>query len=204
MSGDANEAPRPLGTACVILAAGAGTRFGMPKAEAELRPGVRFLDAVAAAARQAGCAPLVAVVPPGVGVPEGVIAVAGVPGSEMQRSLQLGLARLANAPVDAMLLWPVDHVMASARSAGAVIAAARARRAPIAVPVHAGRRGHPAWFHRDVWRELVTVREGGARTVVHGYGARVLEVPVEDQGVVRDVDTRDDLADLLADEEARA
>lgn len=194
--------PRPtaaaaaIGTGCVILAAGAGTRFGGPKATAELRPGVRFLDEVARLAREAGCAPVVAVVPPGVAVPEGVDAVTGSPATDMHRSLQLGLARLANAPVDAMLLWPVDHPFASADSARRVIAAAREGKRPIAVPVHDGRRGHPVFFHRDLWRELVTSGAGGARVVVQAHAARVLEVPVDDVGVAHDVDTPDDLRRL--------
>lgn len=184
------------GTGCVILAAGAGTRFGGPKAEAELRPGVRFLDEVARLAAEAGCAPVVAVVPAGVRVPEGVRAVVGSPASEMQRSLQLGLAQLTNASVDGMLLWPVDHCFATAESARRVVAEARRTGRSIAVPVHEGRRGHPVWFHRDVWRELVTAPAGGARTVVHSHGSRVLEVPVDDVGVARDVDTREDLRAL--------
>jgi CTP:molybdopterin cytidylyltransferase MocA len=39
----------------------------------------------------------------------------------------------------------------------------------------------------------MTVADGGARAVVHAYGARVHEVPVSDAGVRRDIDTKGDL-----------
>ena len=181
---------------CVILAAGAGTRFGEPKAGAAVRDGVRFLDAVCDAARWAGADPIVAVVPPGTAVPHGVRPVINAAATAEQiTSLRLGLAQLVNSPVNAALVWPVDHPFVRVESALAVVDAARRTSAPIVVPVHAGRRGHPAWFTRDTWRELMTVREGGARAVVHGYGARVHEVVVPDDGVTRDIDTPADLAE---------
>jgi molybdenum cofactor cytidylyltransferase len=61
------------------------------------------------------------------------------------------------------------------------------------VPVHKSRRGHPTWFHRDTWRELMTVADGGARAVIRAQPARVGEVEVPDAGVLRDIDTRGDL-----------
>ena len=185
---------------CVILAAGAGTRFGEPKAGALVRDGVRFLDAVCETARGAGADPIVAVVPPGTAVPDGVrLVVNAVATAEQITSLRLGLAQLTNSPVGAALVWPVDHPFVRVESALAVVDAARRTGAPIVVPVHEGRRGHPAWFTRDTWRELMTVHDGGARAVVHGYGARVHEVPVPDAGVVRDIDTPADFAAAQAD-----
>ena len=92
-----------------------------------------------------------------------------------------------------MLVWPVDHPIVLATSALAVVDAARRTGAPIVVPVHDGKRGHPVWFARETWRELMTVADGGARAVVHAYGARVHEVPVSDAGVRRDIDTKGDL-----------
>jgi molybdenum cofactor cytidylyltransferase len=87
----------------------------------------------------------------------------------------------------------VDHALALATSGLAVLDAARRTSAPIVVPVYEGRRGHPVWFARETWRELMTVADGGARAVVHAYGARVHEVPVSDAGVLRDIDTPADL-----------
>ncbi len=180
--------------AAVVLAAGAGTRFGEPKATAMLPDGRRFLDVVVEHCATSGADPVIAVVAAGTAVPSPARAVVNSkPNAEQVTSLRLGLAQLANTDVEGALVWPVDHPFASAESALAVVDAARRTGAPIVVPVHEGTRGHPVWFARATWRELMTVADGGARAVVHAYGARVLDVPVPDAGIRRDIDTRDDL-----------
>ena len=180
---------------CVVLAAGAGTRFGEPKAGALVRDGVRFIDAVVETARLAGADPIVVVVPPGFTAPAGVRAVVNPDAAgEQIKSLRLGLGQLTNSTVTGALVWPVDHPFVRLESVLAVVDSAKRTAAPIVIPVYDGKRGHPAWFVRDTWRELVTVAEGGARTVVRAYGPRVMDVLVTDAGVVRNVDTRADLA----------
>ena len=177
-----------------MLAAGAGTRFGQPKAAAEIGPGIRFVDAVVEAAREAGADPIVVVCPPDLAAPKGAIVVTNPDArGEQIASLRLGLARLVSVPVTGALVWPVDHPYATAASARAVLDAAARTAAPVVVPVFQGRRGHPVYFSRDCWRELATVREGGARAVVHAHAGEVHEVSVDHIGVVRDIDTRADM-----------
>jgi len=179
--------------AAIVLAAGAGSRFGEPKVNATLPDGRRFLDVVVEQCRTCGADPVIAVVPPDVAVPEGVRGVVNPRATDEQvTSLRLGLAQLVNTSAAGVLVWPVDHPFALATSAMAVVDAARRTGAPIVVPVHEGKRGHPVWFARETWRELVTVAEGGARAVVHTYGARVHEVAVPDAGVRRDIDVKAD------------
>ena len=180
--------------ACIVLAAGAGSRFGQPKAGAEVEPGVRFLDRVVESARIAGAEPIVVVSPPEMEAPAGCVVVTNPDArGEQIASLRLGLARLVSVPVAGALAWPVDHPYADAASARAVLEGAARSGAPVVVPIFQGRRGHPVYFSRDVWRELATVREGGARAVVHAHAAEVHEVPVDHIGVVRDIDTRADM-----------
>ena len=183
----------PFRVACVVLAAGAGTRFGEPKAGAFVREGVRFVDAVVDAARQAGADPIVVVGPPGLALPPGTIGATNpnARGEQIQ-SLRIGLARLVSVPVTGALVWPVDHPYVDAEGVLAILAGARTG-APIVLPTFEGRRGHPVYFSRDCWRELATVTEGGARTVVHAHAGELLEVPVTHIGVVRDIDSRADM-----------
>ena len=182
--------------ACIVLGAGAGTRFGVPKANAEARPGVTFLEAIVELAAHAEAEPIVAVVQRGMTAPAPARAVPSHdPRAEQISSLRLGLAQLANSAVPATLVWPVDHPFVALESVLALMDAHRRTGAPIVLPVYDGRRGHPALFARETWRELMTVADGGARTVVHAYGTRVHEVPVSDRGVLRDIDTRADLTD---------
>ena len=183
-----------FGIAGVVLAAGAGTRFGEPKAGAMLRPGVRFVDAVVETARAAGVDPIIVVAPPGLAVPPGTVGATNpdAQGEQIQ-SLRLGLARLVSVPVDGALAWPVDHPYVDVDSVVAILEGARRTRAPIVLPVFEGRRGHPVYFSRECWRELATVSHGGARAVVHAHAGEILEVPVINIGVVRDIDIRADM-----------
>jgi CTP:molybdopterin cytidylyltransferase MocA len=179
---------------CVVLAAGAGTRFGEPKAGARLPSGERFLDVVVALADAAGAAPIVAVVPPGFAVPPRARAVYNPePQGEQMQSVRLGLAQLAGVPVEGTLLWPVDHPLVSLESVLAVVDGYKRTRAPVVVPTYERRRGHPAFFSRETWVDLDRVERGGARMVVHAYASRLLEVPVSDAGILKDIDTRADL-----------
>ena len=191
---DDPNGPAHFRVACVVLAAGAGTRFGEAKAGAIVRPGVRFVDAVVETARLAGVDPIVVVGPPGLTLPPGTIGVTnGNPRGEQIQSLRLGLARLVSVAVAGVLAWPVDHPYVDLDSVVAIIAGAKRTRAPVVLPIFEGRRGHPVYFSRECWRELATVAEGGARTVVHAHAAEILEVPVINIGVVRDIDSRADM-----------
>ena len=181
-------------SACVVLGAGAGTRFGEPKAGARVRDGIRFVDAVVDTARAAGLSPIVVVGPPMLTPPSGARFVPNPDAAgEQIHSLRLGLAQLTNAAVDGAVAWPVDHPFVELASVLALLDAARLTGAPIVVPVYDTRRGHPVYFSREVWRELMTVPTGGARAVVHAHAARVHAVAVDSPGVVRDIDTPADM-----------
>jgi nicotine blue oxidoreductase len=179
----------------VVLAAGAGSRFGEPKAGAMLGPGVRFLDAVVDTARRSGADPIIVVGSPGLEAPAGTVLVINPDArGEQIVSLRLGLARLVSVPVTGALSWPVDHPFVDLESVVAVLEVAERTGAAIVLPTFQGRRGHPVYFARECWRELATGGDGGARAVVHAHAADLHEVPVTHIGVVRDIDTRADMA----------
>lgn len=185
---------RVFPVAAVILGAGAGTRFGEPKAGAKLKDGRRFADAICDTARDAQLDPLIVVVPPDFTPPAGATAVMNPrPQGEQIASVRLGITRLANVSCVGAMVWPVDHPFVSLESVLALIDAAQRSGAPIVRPEFKGEHGHPVFFHRDTWRELLTVTSGGAREVVHSYGKRVETVVVRDRGVLRGVNTRADL-----------
>lgn len=185
---------REVPIACAVLAAGHGTRFGEPKALARLPSGERFLDAVVRVATEAELSPVLAVVQRGVEVPFPARAVINPnPRSEQSASLRLALVALANDRAEAVVVWPVDHPFVHLVTVLALVDAFKRTRAPIVLPVHEGRRGHPVLFARRVWLELMTTSTGGARTVVHAHTENVVEVPVPDEGVTRDIDTRSDM-----------
>jgi molybdenum cofactor cytidylyltransferase len=68
--------------------------------------------------------------------------------------------------------------------------------APLAVPVHEGRIGHPVLFGRALWPELRELRgDEGARGVVRRHFAAAAVVAGEP---TRDLDTEADYRALLA------
>lgn len=183
-------AERLFPVALVVLGAGAGTRFGEPKAGAKLKDGRRFTDAICDTAREAQLDPMIVVVPSDFTPPAGATAVMNLrPQGEQIASVRLGISRLANISCVGAIIWPVDHPFVSLESVLAIVDAAQRTGAPIVRPEFKGEHGHPVFFHRDTWRDLLTVKNGGAREVVHSYGKRVETVVVRDRGVLRDVDT---------------
>jgi CTP:molybdopterin cytidylyltransferase MocA len=189
-----------LSFACVVLAAGAGTRFGAPKATATTPEGDTFAESIARSAREAGADPIIVVAPEAHPVPEGTRRVENAdPRSDPVVSLRLGLAQLANTSVSGTLVWPVDCPFVKQETVTALVEAVASSDAVIAVPSYGARRGHPAWFAREVWPELMTVEKGGARAVVRRDERRVLHVPVDDRSILADIDTQADLAEALAE-----
>lgn len=189
-----------LSFACVVLAAGAGTRFGAPKGAATGPDGATFTQSIARTAKEAGADPIVVVAHESHAVPPGTRRVENPDSaSDPIVSVRLGLAQLANTSVPGTLIWPVDCPFVKAATVTSLVEAALARGAVIAVPSYGARRGHPSWFAREVWPELMTVEEGGARAVIRRDDTRVLHVPVDDRAILADIDTRDDLAEALAE-----
>ncbi len=80
--------------------------------------------------------------------------------------------------------------------AAARVSATEAARPPVLVrPAIGARHGHPVLWHRDAWPLLRAAPvEVGARSAVRALAAfgRVLDVPVSDRAVLRDVDTDED------------
>lgn len=185
----------------VVLAAGQGRRLG-GVAKALLPAGDRsFLTRIVETASAAGIAAEQIVVVVGAPFGDAVAAEAARlgarvvvnpdPGRGMASSVAVGFAGLSDGEV--ALLWPVDHPAVAAETVRAVLAGAAA--ADVVVPRHAGRGGHPAAVARPVWAALAGCAGApdGARSVLHDPRWRRLDLPVDDPGVVRDVDDRDDL-----------
>lgn len=183
--------------AAVVVAAGSGTRLG-GVAKALLRAGDRsFLEHIVRAVRGG---PLVVVVGPPFGdavtehartLDDSVtIVVNPDPARGMASSIALGFAALETCPADAAWLWPVDHPVI-ARATLETLASTLGGH-DVARPVYQGRGGHPPLIARGGWRALAGCDQvdGGARAVIAKLD--VVDVPVDDPGVVRDIDTPED------------
>jgi CTP:molybdopterin cytidylyltransferase MocA len=110
--------------------------------------------------------------------------------AEMLDSFRLGLRSLPLDALDYVLLWPVDHPQVTPATVWAIKDAAGNSGAPVVLPVHGGRRGHPVAFAVRLADELDAVSPGeGARSVVRAHADELEEVEVGDPGILRDVDT---------------
>jgi CTP:molybdopterin cytidylyltransferase MocA len=178
----------------VLLAAGEGSRLGVPKALVEIA-GVRLVDRGIALLRDGGASPVVAVTGAAVVELLGVITVHNPDWrSGMGSSLAAGLG---SVPADcaAAVLALVDQPLVGPGSVGRLIAAYRAG-ASIAVAAYHGRPRNPVLLAREHWPAAIALAAGdvGARPFLRAHPDLVTQVECADIGSPDDVDTPQDLA----------
>ncbi len=112
-------------------------------------------------------------------------------GEGMGRSLACGVAMAAQSDGWIVALADMPYI----RSA-TIVAVAHAIKggAAIAAAEYGGRRGHPVGFAAEFRRELLQLRgDAGARSVLANHAERLVRVPVDDPGILLDIDTRAEL-----------
>jgi molybdenum cofactor cytidylyltransferase len=112
-------------------------------------------------------------------------------------SLLTGMAIVVTPQTDAMLMTLVDVPLVRVSTVTAVIDAWRRSGAPIVRPAIGDRHGHPVIFDRVVFEELRRASfDAGAKSVVRAHEHEIVNVPVDDEGCVRDVDTPSDYEEM--------
>jgi molybdenum cofactor cytidylyltransferase len=193
----------PSRIAAIVLAAGASSRFGSPKALAPL-DGRPLLEHVLDALREAGIGRIVVVlgnaadqIEDGIGWVDEVIVRNRDP-RHLSSSLEVGLAAAEDLepPVDGVLLALGDQPRTRPEVIRLLVAASRSSGRPVAVPRYAeGGGANPVLLMRAAF-DLVDEASGdrGLGPVLAEHADRVEEVPVD--GANPDVDTPADLATL--------
>jgi molybdenum cofactor cytidylyltransferase len=191
----------------IVLAAGASSRMGAPKAGLRLPGGHTVLSRGVATLLAAGVPRLVVVA--GRHIDEVRTALGGrdsrVRIVEHARwadgqltSLLAGLKAVDDPQLEAALVTLVDVPLVSRQTVGAVIAAWRRTRAPIVRPARAGQHGHPVIFDRALFAELAAADPStGAKSVVRRHEAEIVNVAVDDEGAFLDLDTPEDYEKAL-------
>jgi molybdenum cofactor cytidylyltransferase len=192
------------GVEAIVLAAGASSRLGRPKALLSF-DGRTALEIVLGALREAGVESGVVVV--GEHATEIQAALDPQPFGWVQNpdpdagrlgSLQVGL-RAIRADAD-VLLWPVDRPLAPVDTLRALLDARAARLEPaVIVPEAEGRRGHPILI-RALLRErlLFAPSDASLRELIRQSRLERCAVPVNDPAMHLDIDTREDYEKALA------
>ncbi|MDG4809454.1 nucleotidyltransferase family protein [Micromonospora sp. WMMD1120] len=182
------------GVGGVLLAAGAGRRYGLPKALA-VAHGQLFLEIALAALRDGGCHPVVVVLG---AAADRIRLVADLDGATvvvnrdwstgMGSSLRVGLHTLRPAGVTAAVVQVVDTPGVSAAAVARL--AAHAGERTIAAATYRGRQGHPVLLGRAHWPGVTRMAAGdtGARPYLVARARTLLAVPCDDLGDGVDVD----------------
>ncbi|MEV0298045.1 nucleotidyltransferase family protein [Nocardia sp. NPDC050710] len=175
-SPDRGTAPPATPPDCVglVLAAGAGTRYGFPKVLAEHGG---WLRGTVAALRDGGCDPVIVVLgatgprPGIVDLPPGTRHVwAADWATGMGASLRAGLREAARTPAHYAAIMPVDTPDVGADVVARVITAATDAPSGLARAVFHNTPGHPVVIDHKHWTSVYSaaVGDSGARTYLFG------------------------------------
>lgn len=188
----------------LILAAGASSRMGQPKAALPLGPGQTVLSRGVASLLAAGVSRVVVVagahpaaVREALRGPDPRVSVVDHPGwaAGQLSSLICGLDVVDGPDLPAVLVTLVDVPLVAAETVQAVLRAWRETGAPIVRPARGDEHGHPVLFDRRLFAGLREADPAlGAKPVVRAHAAAIVNVPVEDAGAFFDLDDREDYA----------
>jgi CTP:molybdopterin cytidylyltransferase MocA len=174
----------------LLLAAGAGSRMGMPKALVTGEDGTPWLVRGVAALREGGCDPVTVVLGAAaeeamVLLPDGArVVVAEDWADGMSASLRCGLRAAAGSDEVVVLLGDQPGVGADA------VARVRAAAGDAARATYGGAPGHPVVLRAALLARAGELRgDAGFRALLGGAA----EVECGDLGDPSDIDTRDDL-----------
>jgi nicotine blue oxidoreductase len=189
------DRPTPSQVAGLVLAAGAGRRYGGPKALVRL-DGRLLVERAVRLARDGGCAPVVAVL----GAAAPIVRTRADLGDAlavenpdwptgMGSSLRAGLATLADTDAVAAVVLLVDMPGITAEAVRRLVALAAPDR--LAMAGYGDRRGHPVLLGRAHWAGVSesAVGDVGARPYLRRNTARLRVVPCDDVADDADLDT---------------
>ncbi|HKV08225.1 MAG TPA: nucleotidyltransferase family protein [Thermoanaerobaculia bacterium] len=193
-------------TVALLPGAGASRRMGRPKLLLPYRNGT-LVGAVVDALRGGGVSKIVLVTSPGDEDLRAWAREAGVltavnpdPERGMLSSLQEGIAALGKID-EILLVSPADLPALQPETVAALVRRMEETGAPLAVPVYRGKRGHPLAIAPALIPEIGTLdADVGLRQLRDRHEERLLEVEVEDAGVVEDVDTPEEYARIAREE----
>lgn len=116
-----------------------------------------------------------------------------LPGSEMATSARLGYQAMSPQSAGA-LVFPVDHPLVHPDTIKKLVARALKSPDKIVIPTFQDRRGHPTLFPKKMLAELY---QGlNLREIIGRHPEKVALLPVEDEGVLQDMDTPEDYQEI--------
>jgi molybdenum cofactor cytidylyltransferase len=192
----------------IVLAAGESRRFGSPKAMLPAGPdGETFVGRAVRILAEGGASPVLVVGRPNdyalrsmvAGLTTAALCVENpTPERGQLSSLLVGLQAVEPARVAGIAVVPVDMPAIRADTVGTAISAFRHLNPPVLRVTHGARHGHPVIFAARLFEDLRRADPAiGAKAVVRACGEQVVNLEVDDPGVLRDVDFVEDYRALF-------
>lgn len=173
----------------LVLAAGAGSRMGTPKAPL-LLDGVRLVDRAVSTLLAGGCAEVVVISGAWHGYVPGAVVVRNEQWAlGIGTSLRCGLAAASARDARRAVIIPVDQPLLTP----ATVRRVRHLAGGLGRAVYHGRPGHPVVVARLHWAGVAQADGIGARAYLDRHPTTV-EVPIESVEEAVDVDTPEQLA----------
>jgi len=114
--------------------------------------------------------------------------------SEMAESVRIGL-RAISENSSGVLICLSDHPLVSVDTLKILMQCFLETPDKIIIPLYKGKRGHPTLFPRNVIEEIF---EGGTlRDIIDKNRSRLRFLDVQDEGVILDMDTKEDYERIL-------
>lgn len=166
------------GIVAIIPASGKGERFGMPKADAMLE-GKSFADVIRECLTQAGI--------------EQVVIAKNLDTGSMLQTLRVAINELDATPSLGYLIHPVDHPFVRDETITRLIETFISLPDAVIRPSFQGRSGHPVILPH--WLDFFADDDGkGLAGLIRAQVCTVIDVPVDDPGILRNVNTINDLS----------
>lgn len=124
--------------------------------------------------------------------------------TDMLCSYQTGLGELIASGAAGAILALGDQPHIPVVVLRQIVEQAQATPAAIVIPSYNLRRGHPFYMPRRFWQEIIALPEDETlRTVVNRHTEAIVYVNVEDDAILRDMDTPEAYAALRSRAEGR-
>ncbi len=191
--------------AAVVLAAGRASRFGAGPDGSKvfaLLDGRPLVAHVVATARASGAAPILVVTGHAGHLAEAALHddmpdrfIANPDhATGLSSSLRAGIAAVPDGASGALVLL-ADMPLVSAATLQALIRTLALGSCDAVVPEHRGRRGNPVLLARSLFAGVMHLAgDEGARRLLAEPGRRIRSCPVDDPGILADIDTPEALA----------
>ena len=110
----------------------------------------------------------------------------------MATSLHAGLSALS-PHITAALVVLADQPFVRPQTLDQLIAEHRRSRASIVIPTHQGKRGNPVLLDRSLFPEVMQLQgDVGCRAIFARHQEDILNVEVDDGGILLDIDSQED------------